>query len=262
VIVPRGPRALGRRARGAYEAGVLRYIREDLAGDLGGQVHFDIVCARPGRHHACFVAGTADMAAKRAACCRPLGELRPRGDVSFGVGVCARPRRCWRRHMDETDGHRAWRIVQTACSSAFKRSSRGTAHDEHPAGLPRVALRDRTDIGRASRRLRAAREARRARVEQGSLRACAVGDHGPEHAIASAALPILFPAVCVATLLLHGGLRQNTPLSPALRLGADKGSFIGLRHSRRRTVAENRCLPGRGVPRRQDPHAFLLDHID
>ena len=27
-----------------------------------------------------------------------------------------------------------------------------------------------------------------------------------------------------------GGLRQNTPLSPALRLGADKVLVIGLRH--------------------------------
>jgi NTE family protein len=53
-------------ARGAYEAGVLRYIREDLAGDLGGQVHFDIVCGTSvGGIHACFVAGTADMADKQ-----------------------------------------------------------------------------------------------------------------------------------------------------------------------------------------------------
>src|SRR5262249_10574808 len=50
-------------ARGAYEAGVLRYLREDLAGDLGGQVQFDIVCGTSvGGIHACFVAGTADIA--------------------------------------------------------------------------------------------------------------------------------------------------------------------------------------------------------
>src|SRR3954464_13853431 len=51
-------------ARGAYEAGVMKYIREDLAGDLGGQVHFDIICGTSvGAIHACFLAGTSDMEA-------------------------------------------------------------------------------------------------------------------------------------------------------------------------------------------------------
>src|SRR4051812_321797 len=53
-------------ARGAYEAGVLRYLREDLAGDLGGQVQFDIICGTSvGGIHACFVAATADIAAQQ-----------------------------------------------------------------------------------------------------------------------------------------------------------------------------------------------------
>ena len=38
-------------ARGAYEAGVMRYIREDLAGDLGGQVGFDIYLRNIGGWH-------------------------------------------------------------------------------------------------------------------------------------------------------------------------------------------------------------------
>src|SRR3954452_3006395 len=53
-------------ARGAYEAGVLRYLREDLAGDLGGQVQFDIISGTSvGGIHACFVAGTCDMAGRQ-----------------------------------------------------------------------------------------------------------------------------------------------------------------------------------------------------
>src|SRR3954463_16324176 len=53
-------------ARGAYEAGVLRYLREDLAGDLGGQVAFDIICGTSvGGIHACFVAGTCDTAKRQ-----------------------------------------------------------------------------------------------------------------------------------------------------------------------------------------------------
>src|SRR3954468_13052780 len=53
-------------ARGAYEAGVLRYLREDLAGDLGGQVVFDILCGTSvGGIHSCFVAGTSHMPARQ-----------------------------------------------------------------------------------------------------------------------------------------------------------------------------------------------------
>src|SRR5262245_8245727 len=49
-------------ARGAYEAGVMRYIREDLAGDLGGQVQFDIMCGTSvGAIHSCFFAATSHI---------------------------------------------------------------------------------------------------------------------------------------------------------------------------------------------------------
>jgi NTE family protein len=43
----------------------------------------------------------------------------------------------------------------------------------------------------------------------------------PQHALASAAIPFLFPAVRInGTLYCDGSLRQHVPLSPARRLGA------------------------------------------
>ena len=51
------------------------------------------------------------------------------------------------------------------------------------------------------------------------------------HALASAAIPILFPAVRVGDqLFVDGSLRQNTPIRPAMHLGADRLLVIGLRH--------------------------------
>jgi len=51
-----------------------------------------------------------------------------------------------------------------------------------------------------------------------------------EHALASAAIPVLFPAVRVdETYFADGGIRLNTPLAPALRLGADRVLVIPLR---------------------------------
>ena len=51
---------------------------------------------------------------------------------------------------------------------------------------------------------------------------------GPQHALASAAIPLLFPPARIDNeLYLDGGLRQNTPISPALRLGATHVFAIG-----------------------------------
>jgi NTE family protein len=54
---------------------------------------------------------------------------------------------------------------------------------------------------------------------------------GPRHALASAAIPMLFPAVKLGrSFYVDGGLRQNTPMSPAIRLGAQRLLVISLRH--------------------------------
>ena len=53
---------------------------------------------------------------------------------------------------------------------------------------------------------------------------------GPLHVLASAAIPILFPPVAVAgRWFIDGGVRYNTPLSPALALGADSLLIISVR---------------------------------
>jgi NTE family protein len=54
-----------------------------------------------------------------------------------------------------------------------------------------------------------------------------------QHALASAAIPIIFPTVRVAgRMYSDGSLRQNTPIAPALRLGAGRVLVIGLRTKR------------------------------
>lgn len=54
---------------------------------------------------------------------------------------------------------------------------------------------------------------------------------GPRHVLASAAIPLLFPSVKIGEeFYTDGGLRQNTPLSPAIRLGADRLLLVSLRH--------------------------------
>ncbi len=62
---------------------------------------------------------------------------------------------------------------------------------------------------------------------------------GPEHALASAAIPFLFPTVRVGdTYFCDGSLRQQTPLAPALRLGSNRVLVIGMRHGRLPTLTD------------------------
>jgi NTE family protein len=92
---------------------------------------------------------------------------------------------------------------------------------------------------------------------------------GPEHALASAAIPMLFPPVRIeGNLYLDGGLRQNTPIAPALRLGATHVLAIGSsREVKGIVTSEDVSLnqvrpPGATFLLGKVLNAFLLDHID
>jgi len=59
---------------------------------------------------------------------------------------------------------------------------------------------------------------------------------GAAHVRASAAIPFLFPAVRIGDgYYVDGGMRMNTPLSPALRLGCDRLLVVALKHHRSAT---------------------------
>ncbi len=93
---------------------------------------------------------------------------------------------------------------------------------------------------------------------------------GPRHVLASAAIPLLFPAVKLRDeFFTDGGLRQNTPMSPAIRLGADRILLVSLRHvskpgelspamvrQREQVYPKPLFLAGKAL------NALLLDHTD
>jgi len=64
-------------------------------------------------------------------------------------------------------------------------------------------------------------------------RAFAYEPIGPDHVLASAAIPLLFPSRRIGDhYYCDGGLRFNTPIAPAIRAGADSIVVITVRHNR------------------------------
>ena len=72
---------------------------------------------------------------------------------------------------------------------------------------------------------------------------------GVEHVMASAALPLIFPAVRVgASWYGDGGIRLTAPLSPALHLGADRILAVSTRYARTAVEAEEPAVTGYPPP--------------
>ncbi len=262
-------------ARGAYEAGVLSFILGDVARRLGRPIHFDILTGTSvGAIHACYLAGAQaadDCGERLVEVWRSLSfdsvmELSPRAVLRIpwkllGFGG-----------SDEIEGGRRLQgLFNTAGLEALVLSA-----------VDWRALRANIDSGRLAGLAVAATEIASGRsfvfvdCPGGDVPDCAadplVVTRGarmePVHALASAAIPMIFPAIKVGERFYSdGGLRMNTPLAPALRLGADRVLVIGLRHDygsqeptfadERETVAQSPIyLAGKAL------NALLLDRVE
>ena len=87
---------------------------------------------------------------------------------------------------------------------------------------------------------------------------------GPQHVLASAAIPVLFPPVSIGDdLFVDGGLRLNTPISPPLQLGARRLLVIGLHASLApsQAVFAPGVYPGIAFLLGKVLNAFLLDRV-
>lgn len=214
-------------ARGAYEVGVCDYIFDRVARELGTPLPLDVVSGTSvGAIHACALAAGADdpRAVTRMLAAR-WSALRL-GDVV------------------KVDRRRAFDTVR----ALFGRAPRRPSSEERQGGVldtrPLEALLSSTvDFGRIAEHLRAGRlhavsvtathvaSGRTTVFFQGGgpdIRSWTRGRTRaypttlvPAHALASAAIPFLFPAVRIrGALYCDGSLRQHVPLSPARRLGA------------------------------------------
>ncbi len=238
-------------ARGAYEAGVLRFILDDLPRLHGIDPHFDIVCGTSvGAIHAAFIAATADQKSGRGPRLVKIWEDLDVGEIFrfssrdlislprklFGVRKVAQQLR---------EGRRPDRL--------FGLLDTGPLEQLVLQAIPWEGIRRNLNAGRvdavciAATQLATGRAVIFTEEKERSYFAPVADDQirmqaarlAPVHALASAAIPLLFPSVRVGSrYYADGGLRLNTPLAPALRLGADRVLVVGLSHGVAPSVSE------------------------
>ena len=262
-------------SRGAYEAGIIHYLRTDLARRMGRHVPIDIITGTSvGAINAAFLAATMDDPAAQAEqiCAawrslrieelislRPLDVLRAARMMLGGAPPPPAPGSFRYGGLHDTSGLERfviraipWHGIEASLRArklfaiSVSATHVGTGHTvvflSSSGPVPSEWSRDPFVRHRAAR-------------------------IGPRHVLASAAIPMLFPAVKIGdAFFTDGGLRQNTPMSPAIRLGADRLLVISLRH----LAPEAKTLQRERVEAYPKPlflagkalNALLLDHTE
>jgi NTE family protein len=256
----------GGAARGAYEVGVVHHVVEKVAESLGHDIHFDILCGTSvGALNACGLAAWAHEG--RAAVKRMidvwqsleldslvrtdvrgvLAALRLRSaDLPLKEGGVLDPRGIEEvvhasipfAQIDQNLA--AGRLSALTVSTTHVQSGRTIVFVQTPNGKLPPWSNDPTIEPRAEK-----------------IRA--------PHALASAAIPILFRSVRIdGEFHCDGGLRQNVPLSPARRLGADAVLVINPRYVNEQPqhLASEETFPGPLFLLGKTLNALLLDRID
>ncbi|MCH2109229.1 MAG: patatin-like phospholipase family protein [Polyangiaceae bacterium] len=248
-------------ARGAYEVGVLSYLFDELQAARGRPFAVDIICgtsvgAVNAAHLAAHIADPKDGSRRLV---KLWSELKLDSVLGFGLKQAAsltgffktdsaqglvdigpmakfiRQQIPWRKiTRSMREGHlRALTIscteVLTGRTVQFTQTGPNTGTPSQPG--PRALIRP-----------------------------CRIG---PQHVLASASIPLVFPPVRVGKqLYIDGGLRQNTPVSPALRFGATHVLCVGTYLEEQGVVLQDqKDEPTTSYVIGKIMDALLLDHL-
>lgn len=254
-------------ARGAYEAGIIRYIRDELPPKVRAHARFEIVCGTSvGAINGCFLAANAHQPELQGRALSQVWErLRIEGVYKLGWReVTNLPRfLLGSRGRGEIDdvvaAGRLGGLLNTApLEQIIRRGVRWNAITRNLLTGDLYALAvNATHIhsGMTHSFVQRAGGGLPPWSTDPQIQAKAV-TIGPQHPLASAAIPWVFPSVEIdGEVYADGGLKLNTPISPALRLGADRILVIGLRHE-----SEDE-LGGNGKTDQYPSAPFLLGKI-
>jgi NTE family protein len=256
-------------ARGAYEVGVLWFVFDELSRILGAPPRVDIVCGTSvGAINGCYLAahlGDPVLGLRRLV--ELWSDLELTRVLGFGLRQVVGLPRVLLGGASDASGlfdvtpmaelvqrEISWRAVSRCLRKRMLRALTVSC-TEVQTGRTAVFMQTSPDLTIPT-----------SAPPRTIFRAARIGPH---HALASAAIPLLFPPVKIDDeQYLDGGLRQNTPIAPALRLGATHIFAIGSsREVQGRVVREAGHqvaprAPGAAFLLGKVLNAFLLDHVD
>lgn len=228
-------------ARGAYEAGVIRYIRDELPMRVRPHVRFEIMCGTSvGAINCCYLAATSHQP-----------EMQGQALVNIWQGL-------------QIDRVYQLGMREMLNLPKFLLGSRGRGELDDMVGPGRLGGLFNTSPMEYLVRNDIPWHRIKKNLEEGFFKALAINathiasgrthvfvereggglppwstdpqieahavEIGPHHALASAAIPWVFPAVSIdGEIYSDGSIKLNTPISPALRLGADRLFVVGLK---------------------------------
>lgn len=267
-------------ARGAYEAGIISHLRKAIWPDRHGfSIHSG---TSAGAINTCYMAATADTPKSQGRNIKTLWENLSssdiyRGDFGALLHLLARSTafttshffglvplfKKWGKEMDPFQG-----ILDTAPFIPFLKKAIPFAkipRNIHEGVLDAVAIAT-TNVGNGRLELFVDKKEG---VEYTGAYRIKMGPLDWQHAMASAAVPVIFPPVRIGPYFyVDGSIRQNTPMSPAVQLGADKILIIGVKYrealesSGSFSLTEPNAYPSFTHLAGKLLDALFLDHID
>ena len=260
-------------ARGAYEAGIIRYLREELPVAVRRHVHFDLLCGTSvGAITSCFLAASADTPDEQGQILSSVwtGLELERVYKVDGEDLWTIARKIWKLAREESrEGWRIYDLLHLAPLEELVRTR---------APWPRISVNLAKGLLQAisvsATRVVDGKTIVFVQRKEGGVPAWSRDPFteareavlGAEHALASAAIPMLFKSVKIGEeYFCDGSVRQNTPLSPALRLGAERVLILSLRYRPPGPVAPPRVMseyPSTATLMGKVLNALMLDHTD
>ena len=263
----------GGAARGAYEVGVMQHVIEDVARELGHDIRLDVLCGTSiGALNVCGLAAFAHLG--RAGVGKlvdiwtrlRLGELvrsDTRGILNMGARLLGRTRR-----PDAVPAREGGLLDPAGLEELIERSVPFERIQHNlDAGLLDAVTVSTTHVssGRTVVHVHR-REAALPTWSHDPTTVARAAVITAQHALASAAIPILFRAVKLeGDWHCDGGLRQNVPLSPARRLGAGRVLVVNPRYISTTPLDDGGAedlFPGPLFVLGKTLNALLLDRID
>ncbi len=266
-------------ARGAYEAGVIHYLRTMLPPSLRHR-SFSVHCgSSSGAINVCFMASTAD-------------DLKYQGDRMIELWKETRPENIYLRNTKALSHflfHTAAGLFRNLTRVDFLRERHGEARHfqslfdttpfhQHLRKIIRwEKIHDNVRKGLLQATSVVATRMRTGKPElfiqkggsydyRGEYEVHSV-DLGPEHVMASAAIPLVFSNIPIGeNYYLDGSIRLNTPLSPPIQLGAKRILVVSLHphdapDPTPHDCSESQCPPSLGEHLGKLLNAFFLDRL-